>query len=145
MNTTSHTPFLTVFFAAGLLISTAFVSAPALAADDIQPPPEVSDANARNHDAPAAADAGDEPLDLQQELAAPKKGEEVDVRSYQNKDGAQVSEYSSHGRVYMVKIQPAGGMPAYYLYDDNGDGEFNRRLPGGAKRISPPSWVIKRF
>ena len=50
-----------------------------------------------------------------------------------------------NGRVYMIKVQPPGGLPPYYLYDTNGDGRFNRRLPGDYKMISPPTWVIHRF
>jgi len=70
----------------------------------------------------------------------------VDVRTYlRENDKAQITEYSSHGRVFSIKVQPPGGLPAYYLEDDNGDGTLNKRLPGGYKHISPPMWVIKRF
>jgi len=56
-----------------------------------------------------------------------------------------VEEYSLHGHVYMIKVSPAIGTPPYYLYDNNGDGNFERRMPGGYKYINPPEWVIKRF
>lgn len=70
---------------------------------------------------------------------------QVEVYSYRRKDGAKVEEYSVHGRVYMLKIQPVGGLPAYYLYDNDGDGVFERSIPGNYKPLSPPMWVIKRF
>ena len=82
---------------------------------------------------------------LNKELAPPGEQQGVVIRSYNKPDGTTISEYAMHGRVYMIKVQPPGGLPAYYLYDTNGDGVFNRRLPGGYKSISPPSWVIHRF
>jgi len=81
---------------------------------------------------------------LQEELKTGKSGA-VDLRVYQRKDGTIVKEYSMRGRVYMIRVKPPGSIPAYYLYDNDGDGKFERRLPGGYKRTSPPSWVIKRF
>ncbi|MDX8406954.1 MAG: DUF2782 domain-containing protein [Mariprofundaceae bacterium] len=115
----------------------------AASADDVLPPPEAQETLASHQDAHDTAT--EKAPDLNQEFKAPEKDENVEVRSYQRKDGATISEYASHGRVYMIKVQPQGGLPAYYLYDTNGDGEFERRLPGGYKRISPPSWVLKRF
>jgi len=82
---------------------------------------------------------------LNEEFAAPKAGKDVQVRVFKRKDGATVEEYSLHGRVYMIKVSPDVGTPPYYLYDDNGNGNFERRMPGGYKYFSPPEWVIKRF
>jgi len=81
---------------------------------------------------------------LQEELSPDSKSAE-DIRVYRRKDGTTVEEYSIRGRVYMIRIKPPGDLPAYYLYDDEGDGKFERRLPGGYKRTTPPTWVIKRF
>lgn len=108
--------------------------------DTLPPPTEVQDV-------PEASETvvpADE-FNLHKEFAEPEPGEEVEVRSYQRKDGATVTEYSVRGHVYMVRVQPIGGLPAYYLYDSDGDGIMERRLPGGYKRLSPPMWVIKRF
>lgn len=101
------------------------------------------------HDTPEAAETV-QPLEsshknLQKEFTVPKQEEDVHVRVYKRPNGAVVEEYSVHGRVFMIRIKPAAGTPAYYLYDSNGDGVFERRLPGGYKRITPPAWVIKRF
>jgi len=80
-----------------------------------------------------------------EEFAAPEVGKDVQVRVFKRKDGATVEEYSMHGRVHMVKISPSIGTPPYYLYDNDGDGKFERRIQGGYKYINPPEWVIKRF
>jgi len=82
---------------------------------------------------------------LRGELSAPAGGSNVEVYSSTRKDGTKIEEYSHHGRVYMVKVSPPHGLPPYYLYDNDGDGMFERRLPGGQKHITPPEWVIKRF
>lgn len=123
-------------------LSLAALPATAPAADTIMAPPEV------NADAEIGAkipEAIEKEPDLNREFKAPEKDEEVEIHSYQRKDGAKITEYASHGHVFMIKVQPEGGLPAYYLYDSDGDGNFERRLPGGYKRISPPTWVIKRF
>ncbi|MFQ5582464.1 MAG: DUF2782 domain-containing protein [Mariprofundaceae bacterium] len=112
-----------------------------LADAKILPPPT------RVQDTPAARETVTAPkseTNLQQEFGSPDE-ESVDVRSYQRKDGTTVTEHSVHGRVYMIKVQPQGALPAYYLYDSDGDGTFERRLPGNYKPISPPVWVIQRF
>ncbi|MDQ6964741.1 MAG: DUF2782 domain-containing protein [Mariprofundales bacterium] len=71
--------------------------------------------------------------------------EGADIRAYTRQDGTRISEYSRHGRVYMIKVKPPGDLPAYYLYDEHGDGQFSRRLPGGYRQIAPPQWVVKEF
>ncbi len=114
----------------------------ALAEDAILPPPEVEAAPQERGE---VEEISPRQPDLNEQFRAPEKGDEVEVRSYQRKDGARITEYASHGHVFMIKVQPEGGLPAYYLYDSDGDGNFERRLPGGYKRISPPAWVIKRF
>ncbi len=75
-------------------------------------------------------------------LESPSNGE---IYSYKRNDGTKIEEYSRRGHVYMVKVSPPGGLPPYYLYDQNGDGQFHRDLNLGGKRITPPEWVIKRF
>ena len=68
----------------------------------------------------------------------------VEIKRYHRKDGALVEEYSIGGRVYMVRITPKIGKP-YVLYDRDGDGVMETRLPGNQKKISPPMWILKRF
>lgn len=117
---------------------------PAHAADEALPPPQPGAATSQ-HSASDNAPAEESKPNLNKDLAPSKGKEEVKVRAYTRKDGTQVTEYSVRGQVYMVKVQPPGDLPPYYLYDDNGDGQFTRRLPGGYKPLSPPMWVIKRF
>ena len=54
-----------------------------------------------------------------------------------------VEEYRIGGRLYMVKVTPAGGRP-YYMIDHKGDGRFSRQdsLDTG---VRPPMWVIHQF
>lgn len=55
-----------------------------------------------------------------------------------------VEEYRIGGRLYMIKVTPAGGGRPYYLVDDRGDGKFTRQdnLDTGTR---PPMWVIHQF
>jgi len=112
--------------------------------DAVSEPPQHA-STAHEHE-----ESGSETLEsnsnLTDALAPPKQGDGVDVRTYlRENDQAHITEYSIHGRVFRVKVQPSGGLPAYYLEDDDGDGTLNKRLPGGYKHISPPMWIIKRF
>jgi len=123
---------------------TLLLSANVMAQEDsVLPPPESA---IETPSEPAVADSMTESApNLHDELGTTDNDTTIDVRSYQRKDGAKITEYAVRGRVYKIKVQPAGGLPAYYLYDRDGDGTFEQRLPGGGKRISPPSWVVKEF
>jgi len=100
-------------------------------------------------ESPAATETVEPPAgsdgDLSSELVAPEGDSNVEIRSSVREDGTKIEEYAHHGRVYMVKISPPHGLPPYYLYDNTGDGTFERHLHGGNKRTHPPEWVIKRF
>jgi len=112
--------------------------------DGVLPPPKHNISTTTN--LRTDSDTLESPSNLTEALAPPKQSHGVDVRTYlREKDGAKITEYSSHGRIFSIKVQPAGGLPAYYLEDDNGDGTLNKRLPGGYKHMSPPMWIIKRF
>ena len=57
----------------------------------------------------------------------------------------RVEEYRMNGKLYMIKVTPAHGVP-YYLVDPKGDGGFVREDLGvGDKGIAVPMWVIKTF
>jgi len=115
------------------------------AADDaiLPPPTEVHD----TEESRETIESGSGETNLKEELANPEDlPDGAEVHSYTRKDdGAVITEFSVKGRVYMVKVQPAGDFPPYYLYDRDGDGTLEQRLPGGYKRPSPPMWVIKKF
>jgi len=126
-----------------LLPLSMLVATPAMADDDgvLHPPTTVHE----SEDARQPLETGDDEANLTKELAPPENLDGAEVRSFTRKDGADVTEYSVKGRVYMIKVQPPGNLPAYYLYDNDGDGVFDRRLPGGYKHPSPPMWIIKKF
>jgi len=86
----------------------------------------------------------EEDISLQQELKPNLAIEQVEVHTYKHDDGASVTEYRTAGKVWMIKVQPVGDFPPYYLYDDEGNGVFERRI-GGVSQPSPPMWIIKRF
>lgn len=54
-----------------------------------------------------------------------------------------VEEYRVAGKLYMIKVTPAGGKP-FYLIDERGDGKFSRQesFDTGTR---PPMWVIHQF
>ncbi|MDQ6955974.1 MAG: DUF2782 domain-containing protein [Mariprofundaceae bacterium] len=112
--------------------------------DGVLPPPKHT-ATSDEHVA-TESESLESTSNLTETLAPPTQNDGVDVRTYlRENDKAQITEYASHGRVFRIKVQPPGGLPAYYLEDDDGDGTLNKRLPGGYKHISPPMWIIKRF
>ncbi|MES0371638.1 MAG: DUF2782 domain-containing protein [Mariprofundaceae bacterium] len=135
-----HKTYLSLFSIIALLA--AFTTSPPLFAEDILSPPT------RVHDSEEARETVNSAsgnTDLNRELSAPEAVEGSEVHSYIRKDGAQVTEYAVKGKVYMLRVQPGNNLPAYYLYDNTGDGKFERRLPGGYRHLSPPMWVIKEF
>lgn len=52
-----------------------------------------------------------------------------------------VEEYRIAGKLYMMKVTPAGGGPSYYLIDERGDGQFARK-DGPGTGVRPPMWTI---
>lgn len=55
----------------------------------------------------------------------------------------RVEEYRVNGKLYMIKVTPAHGVP-YYLIDEKGDGRMTRQdsLDSG---LRVPMWVIHTF
>lgn len=54
-----------------------------------------------------------------------------------------IEEFRIAGRLYMIKVTPASGVP-YYLVDERGDGNFARQ-DNFTPFIRPPMWVIMEF
>ena len=54
-----------------------------------------------------------------------------------------IEEFRIQGRLYLIKVTPAHGVP-YYLIDEYGRGDFARRdtYDTGTR---PPMWVIHQF
>lgn len=116
--------------------------------------------------APVAAQIGDRPLPTQKppqakpykpgkpplqpvpEPPPPPPGFELDPSlepqvTIQKRGSDTVEEYRMNGRLYMVKVTPAHGVP-YYLIDDVGRGDFVRR-DNFDTRMRPPMWVIHQW
>ena len=60
------------------------------------------------------------------------------------KEEERVEEYSRDGRVYMVKITPAKGIPYYYM-DEDGDGQLEIQGGSGQGDVRPVFWKIKEW
>ncbi len=125
------------------LLCAVFISPSLLmAADPVMPPPHVESSGQVLHE--DSIETLDEAPNLRDELQEPDKNTAVDIRSYKRNDGTQITEYGSNGKVFQIKVQPPGGLPAYYLYR-KANGEFERRRISGAKPTVPPSWILKEF
>ncbi|SEM40110.1 Protein of unknown function [Pseudoxanthomonas sp. GM95] len=64
---------------------------------------------------------------------------DVAVRTEDN--GDVIQEFRVAGALRMVKITPTRG-PAYYLYDDNGDGKLDHSSAPNRGDISPVYWKL---
>ncbi len=100
---------------------------------------------------PVAAQTPARPPNLQPvpEPPPPPKGFELDNALEPQvtivKRGTEtVEEYRMGGRLYMMKVTPAGGGTPYYLVDNHGDGSFARQNSHDTG-LRPPMWVIHRF
>jgi hypothetical protein len=83
-------------------------------------------------------------LNIHEELSPKIDNEQVEIRAYKHQDGASITEYKSGGKVWMIKVEPGGNFPAYYLYDNEGSGIFEQRIMGN-KQPTAPMWIIKSF
>ena len=59
------------------------------------------------------------------------------------KDDAVIEEYRVNGYLYMVKVTPVVG-PAYYLVDQDGNGELDTRR-SSLDDTNVPRWVLFRW
>ena len=100
---------------------------------------------------PAAAQTPARPSNLQPvpEPPPPPKGFELDSAfdpqiSTVKRGSETIEEYRMGGRLYMMKVTPAGGGTPYYLVDHTGNGSFARQEPQDTG-LRPPMWVIHSF
>lgn len=96
----------------------------------------------------AGTSAADRKLQPIPEPPPPPPGLELDPSlepqvTIQRRGTQTVEEYRIRGRLYMIKITPAHGVP-YYLIDEGGRGEFTRQdsYDTGTR---PPMWVIHQW
>lgn len=59
------------------------------------------------------------------------------------RENETVEEFRVAGKLYMIKVTPAHGVP-YYLMDNKGDGNFSR-MDTLDNKTSVPQWVIGTF
>src|SRR5262245_23373517 len=100
--------------------------------------------------APVAAQTQGKPPNLQPvpEPPPPPPGLELDPAlepqvTILKRGTDTVEEYRIAGKLYMIKVTPAHGVP-YYMIDRQGDGKFVREDSQGST-IRPPMWVIFSF
>ena len=97
---------------------------------------------------PAVKPAADRNLQPLPEPPPPPAGLELDASlepqvTIQKRGSETVEEFRIRGRLYMIKVTPAHGVP-YYLIDENGRGDFTRRdTYDTGTRV--PMWVIHQF
>ena len=99
---------------------------------------------------PAQAQPRPRPPNLQPvpEPPPPPKGFELDSAlepeiTVVKRGNETVEEYRMGGKLYMMKVTPAGGTP-YFLVDNHGDGTFARQNAHDTG-LRPPMWVIHSF
>ena len=63
-----------------------------------------------------------------------------DITITRNKKG-ETTEYKVNGKLYMIKISPAGA-PAYYMVDSDGDGDLETRYSGLQDGMQVPQWML---
>ena len=66
--------------------------------------------------------------------------ENVDINIIK-RDDKTIETHSVNGIVYKVKITPDNG-PAYYFYDTDGNGSFDRRSDRDIKKSTVQQWKI---
>ena len=74
-------------------------------------------------------------------VADPEQEPQVTIRK---KDGDTVEEYRVGGRLVMIKVIPAHGVP-YILTDTRGDGSFTNRRDSLEVAPGVPMWVLFTF
>ena len=98
---------------------------------------------------PVAAQTRPPNLQPVPEPPPPPKGFELDPAlepqiTIQKRGTDTVEEHRIGGRLYMIKVTPAGGGTPYYMIDQQGDGKFTRQNPHDTG-LRPPMWVIHQF
>ena len=113
-----------------------------LFAVDDAPPPANPNASAK---ASAQANNSAQAGAPEPELAAPQTDipePEVNIREEPTQT---IEEFRSQGRPYMIRVTPRGGLPPYYMVDNDGDGTLETRVNSPSNPPSTPRWVLFRW
>ena len=107
----------------------------ALAVDDAPPPLLATP--------PATASA--QPAGAPPPLAEPQTDiPEPDV-NIREEPQQTIEEFRSAGRPYMIRVTPRGGLPPYYMVDNDGDGTLETRVNSPSNPPPTPRWVLFRW
>lgn len=130
------------------LLSAALFFAASAAAQNPADRPLPGQPPAAGKPQPAPRGGNDRKLQPLPEPPPPPPGLELDPSlepqvTIQRRGTETVEEFRVRGRLYMIKVTPAHGVP-YYLIDEYGRGDFTRRdtYDTGTR---PPMWVIHQF
>ncbi|MGD9888267.1 MAG: DUF2782 domain-containing protein [Halothiobacillaceae bacterium] len=96
-------------------------------------------------DAPPPASTKAQAAAPEPELAAPQTDipePEVNIRE---EPSQTIEEFRSQGRPYMVRVTPRGGLPPYYMVDNDGDGTLETRVNSPSNPPPTPRWVLFRW
>jgi hypothetical protein len=74
-------------------------------------------------------------------VSDPELEPQVTIRK---KDGDTIQEFRVGGRLVMIKVTPAHGVP-YILTDSKGDGSFTNRRDSLEVPLGVPMWVLFTF
>jgi hypothetical protein len=74
-------------------------------------------------------------------VSDPEPEPQVTIRK---KDGDKIEEFRVGGRLVMIKVTPAHGVP-YILTDSKGDGSFTNRRDSLEAPPGVPMWVLFTF
>ncbi len=120
---------LSMRFIAPFVLMFGLHSGALLAVDDT-PPPAKASASAPQEPAPLAAPQTDIPEP------------EVNIREEPTQT---IEEFRSQGRPYMIRVTPRGGLPPYYMVDNDGDGTLETRVNSPSNPPATPRWVLFRW
>ncbi|OYY73897.1 MAG: hypothetical protein B7Y40_07120 [Gammaproteobacteria bacterium 28-57-27] len=112
-----------------LVLILSLHSGTVLAVDDA-PPPATAGASTAQEPAPLAAPQTDIPEP------------EVNIREEPTQT---IEEFRSQGRPYMIRVTPRGGLPPYYMVDNDGDGTLETRVNSPSNPPATPRWVLFRW
>jgi hypothetical protein len=76
--------------------------------------------------------------------AGPYENVQVEKVTTHRQDGDTIEETRVGGRVVMIRVTPAHGVP-YVLTDPKGDGSFTQRRDSPEVPLSVPMWVLFTF
>jgi len=117
-----------------IILTLFFFCSLAIAQEEAMPPPPMEDS-----DLPELENAPPPTV----ESSIQRETQEPEIRITERRDKT-ITEYSKNGVVYMVKVTPKHA-PAYYLIDNDGDGDLETRQDDLTVDMAIPTWVIKRW